>query len=60
MSAPRTSEAATPKPFLGDLQARLDLVRERVDAEEVHLEQVAAVARSYVEAMPARLSLVRG
>jgi hypothetical protein len=45
--------------FSGDLQSRLELVRDRVDAESVHLEQVAAVAQSYVLPLPSRLRLVR-
>lgn len=45
--------------FTGDLNSRLELVRGRVGAESVHLDQVAAVAESYVIPLPAALKLVR-
>jgi hypothetical protein len=45
--------------FSGDLNSRLDLVRDRVGAENVHLDQVAAVAASYVVPLPPALKLVR-
>ena len=45
--------------FTGDLNSRLELVHERVGAESVHLDQVAAVAESYVVALPPALKLVR-
>ena len=45
--------------FSGDLNSRLDLVRDRVGAEIVHLDQVAAVAASYVVPLPPALKLVR-
>jgi hypothetical protein len=45
--------------FSGDLQSRLEVVQDRVGAESVHLDQVAAVAESYVVPLPPRLRLVR-
>jgi hypothetical protein len=45
--------------FTGDLQSRLELVRDRVDAEAVHLDQVAAVAASYAVPLPRSLKVVR-
>lgn len=45
--------------FGADLNSRLDLVRVRVGAESVHLDQVAAVAESYVIPLPPPLKLVR-
>jgi hypothetical protein len=45
--------------FTGDLQSRLDIVRDRVGAESVHLDQVEAVAASYTAALPPPLRLVR-
>jgi hypothetical protein len=45
--------------FTGDLHSRLALVRDRVGAETVHLDQVAAVAASYVVPLPLPLKLVR-
>lgn len=45
--------------FAGDLHSRLEIVRERVDAETVHLDQVAAVAASYAMPLPRPVSLVR-
>ena len=45
--------------FSGDLNSRLELVRDRVGAEGVHLDQVAAVAESYVVPLPSALKLVR-
>jgi hypothetical protein len=50
---------AAPDAFTGDLQSRLELVRDRVGAESVHLDQVEAVAASYVAALPLSLRLVR-
>jgi hypothetical protein len=51
--------AAGPDAFTGDLQSRLELVRDRVGAESVHLDQVEAVAASYAAALPPVLRLVR-
>lgn len=45
--------------FTVDLSSRLELVRGRVGAESVHLDQVAAVAESYVVPLPPALKLVR-
>ncbi|MFI5231592.1 MAG: hypothetical protein ACHQSE_03665 [Gemmatimonadales bacterium] len=45
--------------FSGDLNSRLELVHDRVGAESVHLDQVAAVAESYVVPLPPALRLVR-
>lgn len=45
--------------FSGDLNSRLELVRDRVGAESVHLDEVAAVAESYVVPLPSALKLVR-
>ncbi len=45
--------------FAGDLHSRLAIVRERVGTETVHLDQVAAIAASYVVPLPAPLKLVR-
>jgi hypothetical protein len=50
---------AGPVAFTGDLQSRLELVRDRVDAEAVHLDQVAAVAASYAVPLPRSLKVVR-
>jgi hypothetical protein len=50
---------ASPDAFGGDLHSRLALVRDRVGAETVHLDQVAAVAASYVVPLPFPLKLVR-
>jgi hypothetical protein len=48
-----------PEAFTGDLHSRLKLVRDRVGAESVHLDQVAAIAESYVVPLPPPLKLVR-
>jgi hypothetical protein len=45
--------------FAGDLHSRLEAVRGRVDSEMMHLDQVAAVAASYIMPMPLPLKLVR-
>ena len=45
--------------FAGDLHSRLEAVRGRVDSEMLHLDQVAAVAASYIVPMPLPLKLVR-
>jgi hypothetical protein len=45
--------------FSEDLNSRLDVVRDRVGAEIVHLDQVAAVAASYAAPLPPALKLVR-
>jgi hypothetical protein len=50
---------AEPHAFSGNLHSRLELVRDRVDAEGVHLDQVAAIAASYVVPLPPPLRLVR-
>jgi hypothetical protein len=59
MKSPLDRLPAVPDAFTGDLQSRLELVRDRVGAESVHLDQVAAVAASYVAALPSPLRLVR-
>jgi hypothetical protein len=45
--------------FAGDLNSRLDVVRDRVGAENEHLDQVEAVAQSYMTPLPPVLRLVR-
>ena len=50
---------ACPGAFSGDLNSRLELVRDRVGAESVHLDQVAAIAASYSVPLPPSLKLVR-
>jgi hypothetical protein len=45
--------------FAGDLHSRLEAVRGRVDSEMMHLDQVAAVAASYIMPLPLPLKLVR-
>jgi hypothetical protein len=50
---------AAPQAFTGDLHLRLEAVRDRVGAETVHLDQVAAVAASYVAPLPPSAKLVR-
>lgn len=52
--APAGSDA-----FSNDLKSRLELVHDRVGAECVHLDQVAAVAETYVIPLPPVLRLVR-
>lgn len=50
---------AAAEAFTGDLYLRLEIVRDRVGAESVHLDQVAAVAESYAVPLPPPLKLVR-
>ena len=45
--------------FHDDLHTRLELVHERVGAEAVHLDQIAAVAASYAVPLPPPVKLVR-
>jgi hypothetical protein len=59
MESLRDRAQAGPGAFTGDLNSRLELVRDRVGAEIVHLDQVAAVAASYVVPLPLPLKLVR-
>jgi hypothetical protein len=47
-----------PEAFAAGLHSRLAVVRDRVGAENVHLDQVAAVAASYVVPLRASLKLV--
>jgi hypothetical protein len=55
----RAADRTEPDAFSGNLHSRLELVRDRVDAEGVHLEQVAAIAAAYVVPLPPPLKLVR-
>ncbi len=59
MKAPHDPALVQPEGFTGDLCSRLELVRQRVDSEWKHLDEVATVAASYAAPLPPPLKLVR-
>ena len=56
---PADGTTASPPAFEDELHARLELVRERVRDEAVHLNQVDAVATEYLQSKRPHLRLVR-
>jgi len=59
MKAHPVPHPAGPAFFSEGLTTRLELMADRVGSEQVHLDQIAAVAASYVEPLPSPIRLVR-